>query len=100
MNELKSMNMNINVNIKVEGEKKEALAVPEQEPESLKIIAIPKLTLPFEQGQKVKHSFLGEGIIVGFSSISGQPFVFFMNQQNVYHDKIVCVDYLNLISMV
>jgi len=78
-------------------EKKEAPAVTVQE--LPKINATSKLTLAFEQGQKVRHSILGEGIIAGFSSISGQPFVFFINQQNIYKDKVVCVDYLNLISM-
>ena len=40
-------------------------------------------------GQKVSHEQLGRGIVVGFSSISGNPFVFFY--EDWFNGKVVCL---------
>lgn len=45
--------------------------------EALKIEEITVLKEPkFKAGNKVTHNTLGEGIVVGFSSRTGAPFVF------------------------
>ena len=40
-------------------------------------------TIPFRSGDAVEHPDLGNGIVVGFSSISGEPHVFFYSRQQV-----------------
>lgn len=56
------------------------------------IVEKSKLNTKLMTGQKVSHDKLGKGVIVGFSEITGNPFVFFYNQQEIYGDRPVCVD--------
>lgn len=39
--------------------------------------------MPFRKGDSVESHDLGNGTVVGFSSISGEPHVFFYNEQMV-----------------
>lgn len=43
-------------------------------------------TTPFHSGDLVQDEDLGNGVVVGFSSISGEPHVFFYSCQ-----QVVCV---------
>lgn len=47
----------------------------------------------FTSGQKITHEVLGRGIIVGFSSKTGEPLVFFYSEeaQKRYDSRLVCV---------
>ncbi len=40
-------------------------------------------------GKIITHKTKGEGVIVGYSSVSGEPFAFFYNDQNI-SDKVCC----------
>ena len=40
-------------------------------------------------GRTITHKTNGEGVVVGYSSISGEPFAFFYNEQNV-SDRVCC----------
>lgn len=42
-------------------------------------------------GQKVHHDQHGNGIVVGFSNISGEPFVFFYAVQRWYGYCVICL---------
>ena len=42
--------------------------------------------IPFRKGDSVQDPDLGNGIVVGFSSISGEPHVFFYSRQ-----KVICL---------
>lgn len=46
-----------------------------------------------QSGQKIYHNRFGRGIIVGFSSVSDAPMVYFYNAetQKLYNDKVICV---------
>lgn len=57
-----------------------------------------KQNIQYSRGQKVIHNDLGHGIIVSFSSMTGQPLVYFYNQKEIYGDNPVCVDRLSLTS--
>lgn len=48
-------------------------------------------------GQKISHNKLGVGMVIGFSEISGNPIINFINQENnkplcVHSDKITLLD--------
>lgn len=47
-------------------------------------------------GKTVTHKTKGEGVIVGYSSISGEPFAFFYNDQYV-SDRVCCFDHTEII---
>lgn len=65
--------------------------------EALKIEEITVLKEPkFKAGNKVTHNTLGEGIVVGFSSRTGAPFVFFYKEQEKNGKEIICVSYESL----
>ena len=49
-------------------------------------------------GEKVSHNQLGEGVIVGFSDITGEPFVFFYDRANKKDDRPMCLSHKELLS--
>lgn len=53
----------------------------------------------FKAGKKVTHNTLGEGIVVGFSSKTGAPFVFFYKEQEKNGKEIICVSYESLMEV-
>jgi len=46
-----------------------------------------------QSGQKIYHNRFGRGIIVGFSSASDAPMVYFYNAeaQKFYNNRVICV---------
>lgn len=48
-------------------------------------------------GKTVIHKDAGEGIVVGYSQITGEPFAFFYGLGN---DRIVCFSHKEIISVV
>lgn len=55
------------------------------------IVETPKKCLGFKVGDIVKNHTLGKGVVVGFSSVSSEPFVFFYRRQ-----ESVCVGFDSL----
>jgi hypothetical protein len=47
-------------------------------------------------GKTITHRTKGEGIIVGYTSITGEPFAFFYNDQHV-NDRVCCFDHKEII---
>ena len=47
----------------------------------------------FQSGQKIYHDQYGRGIIVGFSSFTDEPLVYFYNGevQNYFNDRLIAV---------
>ncbi|NLY20694.1 MAG: hypothetical protein GXZ08_05385 [Tissierellia bacterium] len=44
-----------------------------------------------EVGQKIINPNFGEGLIVGFSEITGEPFCFFKDAYNKGEFKLICI---------
>lgn len=47
-------------------------------------------------GKTITHERFGKGIVIGYSSISGEPFIFFYKLQDTEH-PIICVDHSKVI---
>ena len=59
-----------------------------KEQAKIEIIKNPNRYLGFSPGDIVNHNDLGDGVVVGFSSYSSEPFVFFYTRQ-----ESVCVGF-------
>ena len=46
-------------------------------------------------GKAITHKTTGKGIVVGYSSVTGEPFAFFYNEQ-VITDRVCCFYILKL----
>lgn len=49
-------------------------------------------------GKTITHKTKGDGVVVGYSSISGEPFAFFYEDQNIC-DRVCCFDHYEIISI-
>lgn len=57
----------------------------------VKIEYISKKYKKLEIGQKILHPDFGEGLIVGFSEVSGEPFCFFKDSYNKSEFELICI---------
>lgn len=47
-------------------------------------------------GKTITHKNKGKGIVVGYSSVSGEPFAFFYNDQHIT-DRVCCFSHKDII---
>ncbi|WP_070000687.1 hypothetical protein [Cellulosilyticum sp. I15G10I2] len=47
-------------------------------------------------GKIITHERLGKGVVVGYSSISGEPFAFFYEQQEI-SDRVFCFSHREML---
>lgn len=47
-------------------------------------------------GKTITHITKGEGVVVGYSSITGEPFAFFYKDQNI-SDRVCCFSHKEII---
>ncbi|QEH68204.1 hypothetical protein [Cellulosilyticum sp. WCF-2] len=47
-------------------------------------------------GKTITHKTKGKGVVVGYSSVSGEPFAFFYNDQHIT-DRVCCFSHDEII---
>lgn len=69
----------------------------EQHTEKCKIMKASKLNLGW-LGKTIVHKTAGEGIVVGYSSISGEPFAYFYSGE--FQNRVCCFSHKEAICVI